>query len=212
MRRLFARLKRNNRAVTIIEFALVCPVMLILIMGLAEIAFQGYLQSILTGAVQKAARDSTIEGNGSSDAGAAIDAKVKAQIALVMKGAVWDDDVSAASPVRQNFAHFADIGPEYYWDNNPANGKYDASTECFLDSNGNGVWDADPSVTGQGGANAIVVYQMGFSYPRLFPLFGLLGWSSTGHISAETILKNQPYKYQNTADDTLVCPKNGKTS
>jgi len=206
MRRRLRKLVGNERAATIIEFALVCPVMLILMMGLGELAFQGYLQSVLTGALQKAARDSSIEGNNTTDAGTAIDNKVKAMIGNILTKTIWD------TSTRQNYSHFADVGPEYYWDNNPKNGKYDSATECFLDTNGNGVWDADPSTSGQGSANAVVVYQMGFTYQRLFPVARMFGWPATAHIVSRTLMKNQPYKYQNTADDTLVCPKGGKTS
>lgn len=205
MRRLLRRLRRNDRGVTIIEFAIVCPVMLMLMMGLGELAFQSYLQAVLTGALQKAARDSTIEGNGTSDATTLIDNRVKTTIGRIIKTATWDDVADPTKPIRENYSHFADVGPEYFWDSNK-NGKYDKNTECFLDSNGNGVWDADPGTTGQGGANAVVVYQMGFTYPRLFPIYRVIGWPNTVHLSAETILKNQPYKYQNTADDARVCP------
>lgn len=197
MRFLFKRLGRDARGVTIVEFAIVCPIMLLLMMGLSELAFQSYLQAILTGAVQKAARDSTIDGNGTADANAAIDNKVKYMIGSVIKNAAWD----ASS--RENYSHFADIGPEYFFDSN-GNGKYDKG-ECFIDSNGNGTWDADPGSSGQGGANAVVVYQIGFSYPRLFPLARMLGWPSTVHITAKTILKNQPYTYTANADDAKVC-------
>jgi Flp pilus assembly protein TadG len=206
MRQLFRVLRRDRQGATAIEFAIVCPVMLILIMGLSELAFQGYLRSSLTGALQKAARDSTIEGNSSTDANTIIDNNVKASINTIIKNVTWD------VTTRESYAHFADIGPEYFWDNNPANGVYDKNTECFLDTNSNGVWDADPGAAGQGGANAAVVYQMGFTYPRLFPIYRIIGWPNTVHIVAKTILKNQPYKYQNTPDNVLVCPKGGKTS
>ncbi|RYF52136.1 MAG: pilus assembly protein [Cytophagaceae bacterium] len=191
------QLAGSTKGATIIEFAIVCPVMLMLVIGLSEITFQEYLQSVLSGAIQKAARDSTIDGNGSSDANTVIDDKVKSSISLIINSAVWDN------ATRTNYSHFADIGPEYFFDSN-GNSTYDKG-ECFIDVNGNSTWDADPGSSGQGGANAVVVYQMGFSYPRLFPVAGLLGWSSSAHISASTILKNQPYKFSNTADSTKIC-------
>lgn len=197
MRTLVHRIRNNRAGATIIEFAIVCPVMLMLVMGLGELAFQGYLQAVLTGAVQKAARDSTIDGNATTDAGTVIDSKVKKAISQILKNATWD------SSSRESYSHFADIGPEYFYDSN-GNNKYDKG-ECFIDSNGNGIWDADPGAIGQGGANAVTVYTMGFTYPRLFPVGRLIGWSGTAHITAMTILKNQPYKYANTADNVKVC-------
>lgn len=194
---LLRQFAESKKGATIVEFAIVCPVMLMLVMGLGEITFQEYLQSVLSGAVQKAARDSTIDGNGSSEANTVIDNKVKSTVSLIIKSPIWDD------ATRTNYSHFADIGPEYFFDSN-GNNTYDKG-ECFIDTNGNSAWDADPGASGQGSANAVVVYQMGFSYPRLFPVAGLLGWSSSAHITASTILKNQPYKFSNTADNTKIC-------
>ena len=199
MRRLFDRLRREQRGVTIIEFAIVCPVLLILLMGLSDLCFQAYLQAVLTGAVQKAARDSALEGNGTEAATTAIDNKVKGAVNGIIKTLVWD------KASRQSFGHFADIGGEYYWDTNK-NNSYDLG-ECFVDTNGSGSWEADPSTAGQGSANAVVVYQMGFNYPRLFPIAKLIGWSDTVHLTSKTVLKNQPYRFQNTADNVKVCPK-----
>ena len=70
--RLAPRLRRDRRGATIMEFAIVSPVMLLLLMGLSDMLYQQYAQSILTGAVQKAGRASTIQGADTSD----VDTKV----------------------------------------------------------------------------------------------------------------------------------------
>jgi hypothetical protein len=77
--------------------------------------------------------------------------------------------------------------------------------ECFTDENGNGSWDADPGVSGQGSASAVTLYTMTASYPRVFPVAGLLGWSSSTTISASTLLKNQPYATQTTNANVTIC-------
>ena len=59
-----------------------------------------------------------------------------------------------------------------------------------------GVWDADPGLSGQGGANDVTLYTMTITYPRLFPVTKALGVSSTQTITATTLLKNQPYATQ----------------
>lgn len=197
MKGIIERLKINIKAATIIEFAFVCPIILIVIMSLGELAFQEYLQSVLSGEIQKAARDSTIDGNGLAESNIVIDNRVKSTISSIINEPIWD------KPSRKNYSHFTDIGPEYFFDSN-GNNAYDKG-ECFIDTNGNSTWDADPGALGQGGANAIVVYQMGFSYPRIFPVANLVGWPSTAHVEATTILKNQPYKFTNIADNTKIC-------
>jgi Flp pilus assembly pilin Flp len=55
-------LRRDKRGATIVEFALVSPVMILMMMGLGDMGYQVYAQSILNGAMQKAARDSAIQG------------------------------------------------------------------------------------------------------------------------------------------------------
>ncbi len=173
--------------------------MLVMMMGLAELTMQSYLQSILTGAVQKASRDSTLEGNNTPLANTTVDNKVMTAVGKVLANLTWD------TPSRVNYSHFADIGPEYYFDSNN-NGVYDSATECYLDSNNNGVWDANPGATGQGTANAVVVYQMGFTYNRLFPIYQMIGWPATQHLTAKTTVKNQPYRTTATSDNVKKCP------
>jgi hypothetical protein len=45
---------------------------------------------------------------------------------------------------------------------------------------------------------------MTVSYPRMFPLAGLLKWSKTVSISGSTVLRNQPYNVQ-TFPSVTIC-------
>ena len=67
-----------------------------------------------------------------------------------------------------------------------------------MDANRNGVWDADGGSDGQGGAKDIVIITFKVSYPRLFPLAALLGWSTNVEMQSDSILANQPYGDQTT--------------
>ena len=187
------RIRRDTRGATLIEFAIVSPVMLLLIMGLCDLCYRAYAQSILTGAVQRSARDATIEG--SADSLDTLDARVFAAVKQVSQKATW-------SSTRKTYRAFADVAPEPFTDSN-GNNKYDMG-ECFSDINGNKVWDADPGKTGQGNANDVTVYTMTVNYPRLFPL-QVAGFTPMQTISAKTILKNQPYGVQATSDPVTIC-------
>lgn len=195
MRRL-RTLRGDDRGVTAIEFAFVAPVMLLLIMGFADLSYQSYVQAMLTGAMQKAGRDSTIQGATSQTA--AIDGVVIGRVRSVAPDATYTSS-------RRSYAQFGQIKPEQFDDNN-SNNTYDAATECFTDINGNNTWDADPGTTGQGGATDVVLYKMTVTYPRLFPLAALVGWSQNQQITAQTILKNQPWAAQNTYTSKRICP------
>ena len=195
-RALFRRLRRDRRGTTVIEFAVIAPSMCLLIMGLSDMAYQSYIQAMLTGAMQKAGRDSGIQDNKTK--GDAIDAQVIGVVRNVAKNATY---VSS----RKSYASFGQVAPEQFDDNN-GNNAYDKASECFTDVNGNGVWDADPGTQGQGGANDVVVYTMTVTYPRLFPLAGLMGLPPMQQVASTTTLKNQPYAQQNSYAAKRICP------
>lgn len=194
LRRLRGRFGADRRGVTAIEFAMILPVMLAMIMGLGELMYQVYTQSILEGAIQKAGRDSAIQGG--ADNAATIDQTVLNMVKTVAPGASF-----AATPTRKSYVTFASAKPEPFTDTN-GNGVRDPK-ECFDDVNGNGSYDTDPGSAGQGGANDVTLYTVKISYPRLFPVGSFFGGSSTQTIVAKTFLKNQPY-----ASQTVVAVKN----
>ncbi|MDQ2879327.1 MAG: pilus assembly protein [Pseudomonadota bacterium] len=203
---LLRRLRSDRRGTAVIEFAIIAPVMMIIIMGLSDLMYQIYAQSILNGAVQKAGRDSGIQGG--DQQATTIDARVISQVANIMSnptqacpttstgGATW-------CSTRKNYDTFKAIAPEPFTDLNGDGIRQPG--ECYSDINGNHQWDADPGTTGQGGADDVTVYTMTITYPRIFPVAGLLGWPSTQTISATTTLKNQPYANQTTTTVATIC-------
>jgi len=178
---------RDERGATIVEFALVAPVMLLMLMGLFDLCYQAYVQSILTGAVQAAGRRGTLEGNSTTAAGDALDEAVIRQMRTVANNLRWKSS-------RKFYRSYSNISAEPFDDANH-NGQYDVG-ECYSDINNNLRWDSDPGNTGQGNANDVTVYTMTVTYPRLFPLTGFMGLPTTQEISASTRLKNQPYGSQ----------------
>ena len=184
------RIGTDERGITLVEFGLVAPVMLLMMMGFFDLAHQAYASSILQGAMQEAARDSTLESGSTATASAAIDAFVEERVRDVT-----GNDATFSSN-RLSYYDFGSVGdPENFVDAAPFNGTYDPG-ECFEDVNGNGTWDSDLGKSGQGGAQDAVLYRMTVTYPRLFPMAGLLGWSKEQVISATTVLRNQPYGAQ----------------
>lgn len=199
------RLVSDQRGATLIEFALVCPVMLLMMMGLGDLLYQAYAQSILNGAVQKAARDSAIEG-GASNA-ATIDGQVIKLMAPLINNLANNCASTGATgawcATRKSYDTFSEVAPEPYTDTND-NDVRDPG-ECFTDENGNGVWDADPGLNGQGGANAVTLYTMTITYPRLFPVARLMRVSPMQTITTSTLLKNQPYAGQTANANVTIC-------
>jgi len=190
------RLRGDRRGATALEFAFVLPPFLFLLMGGSEVVYQVYVQSILDGAIQKAARDSAIQGG--AQRSEELDGKVLSMVQVVAKSATVE------SSTRKSYASFSTIKAERFTDKN-ANNAYDAN-ECFDDVNGNARWDADPGAAGQGGANDVALYTLKIRYPRLFPVAAMLGWGAQTVISASTLLKNQPYATQAVIATKTICP------
>ena len=193
-RRSLSVLRRDSRGVTVVEFAMVAPVMILLIMGLGELMYTIYAQSVLSGAVQKAARDSAIQGG--SDRVLDIDSRVMEQVHTVAPLATH---VSS----RASYHNFASVRPERFTDGNN-NGVRDAG-ECFDDINNNGRWDIDPGIANQGGASDVTRYRIRVTYPRPFPMAQMLGWEKNATMTAETLIKNQPYATQAAQVVRTIC-------
>ena len=182
-------LLRDNRGVTVIEFALIAPVLMIVLMGLFDLSYNMYTTEMLQGAIQKAARDSTIEGAAGDPA--KLDAIVTRAVRAVAPGATLSFD-------RKSYANFTDAArPEDYTDVD-ANGTCN-NGEPFEDTNGNGTWDLDPGKTGFGGARDAVLYTVTVTYQRAFPIAGFIpGQTNDFTLSANTVLRNQPYGQADT--------------
>ncbi len=178
------RLAADRQGATIVEFALVLPPLLLTLMGLLDMAHNMYTAQILNGAVQQAARDSTIEGTKSS--WRVIDAKVTAAARVIAPGA-------NVSIYRVYYQSFTDIGRPEDWTDMNNDGTCN-NGEPFEDVNFNGRWDKKPGRGGIGAARDAVLYNVKISYPRLFPIAQLIpGQSKTMQMETQTILRNQPY-------------------
>ncbi|WP_242150260.1 TadE/TadG family type IV pilus assembly protein [Sphingomonas sp. BAUL-RG-20F-R05-02] len=205
IRRPHQRLADDRRGSTALEFGLIAPVMLLMMMGLGDLLYQAYSQAVLNGAIQKAARDSSVEGGASNTD--AIDAKVVKLMVPLIKNLANNcaptGTTASWCSTRKTYDSFSEVAPEPFTDTN-GNGVRDPG-ECYTDENGNGSWDADPGLNGQGGASAVTLYTMSITYPRVFPVAGLLKLPTMQTITASTLIKNQPYAAQTVSANVTIC-------
>ena len=169
-KRKYRRFGFDQRGATLVEFALIAPVMILMIMGLGDVLYTYYAQSILAGAVQKAGRDSAIQGGGESTD--AIDGQIVSMLSRIMKvpekSCVDSPSAGTWCATRKNYANFSIIRPEPFVDSN-RNGVRDAK-ECYTDINDNGRWDQDAGKAGQGGSDDVTMYTFRLTFARLFPV------------------------------------------
>lgn len=184
------RLARNERGVTVVEFALVAPVLCLVLLGAFDVSHTLYTRATLQGIVQKTARDSTLETGAATDQQQRLDDKVKAQVMALANNAT----IEIKRRYYRTFETAAAAKAEIYDDINK-NGTCDAG-EPYEDANLNNLWDKDGANGGQGGAKDVTLYTVTMSYPRFFPIYNLIGGSTTTKLTASTVLRNQPYSDQ----------------
>ncbi|MCJ1961856.1 TadE/TadG family type IV pilus assembly protein [Novosphingobium mangrovi (ex Hu et al. 2023)] len=195
-RDLFQAWAQDRRGVAAVEFALVAPVMLLTIFGLFDLGYNVYTAEQLEGSIQKAARDSTIEG--AAGRTSQLDERVREAVHAIAPAAELTFE-------RTAYASFSDIGaPEDFTDVN-GDGTCNAG-EPFEDANGNGAWDASQGTRGQGSARDAVLYEVEVTYPRPFPVTALLGMGDTFTMRARTVLRNQPYETNDAPPSIGNCP------
>ncbi len=183
---------RSERGNTIVEFGLIAPVLIVLLMGMLDLGHTLYMRSVLQGAMQKAARDASLETGTQSSVQGTIDAAVTDQVQRLAKNATvtitrtnFRDYTKAATPAKEPFTDT---------DGNGACG----AGEPYQDNNNSGSWDIDSGRGGQGGAQDTVVYSAQVVYPRLFPFMHVVGLPDKVALGASTALVNQPYGDQAT--------------
>ncbi|MEW9855555.1 TadE/TadG family type IV pilus assembly protein [Novosphingobium sp. M1R2S20] len=177
-------LSKDRRGTSAVEFALLAPTLLMAMLGLLDLGYNMYTATILEGSIQKAARDSTLEG--ASGNLAAIDERVREAVHAIAPRA------TIPPPRRTAYSSFSAAGkPEDYTDTN-GNGRCDTG-EPFEDANENGRWDTDRGSAGSGSARDVVLYEVTVTYPRPFPIGKFLGMGETYTMSARTVLGNQPW-------------------
>ena len=189
-------LLRDRRGVSAVEFAMISPVVFMLLFGVLNFGHQVYVASIIDGAMAKAGRDSSLESAFGDQA--AIETAIEEAILPVAPSATFDF-------TRRNYQDFTRIDqPEDFTDAN-GNDVYD-SDECFFDINGNKTYDTDRARGGQGGADDVAVVDVEVTYDRLFPMYGLgeLGQQVTSR--ASTVFRNQPYNDQEERTAVQICP------
>lgn len=186
------RLPDDDRGAYMLEFALIMPVFVMMAMATLDFGMQMYAKSVLAGAVEEAARASTLETNSVSQTG--VDQRVRDGVGRVASYALLSFQRSA-------YQDFSSVGkPEDFTDTN-VNGRRDAG-ECYQDVNSNAVWDAERGENGNGGAGDAVLYRVTMTYDRIFPGWALLGQPQHKAITVSTVLRNQPFAAQ--TDNTVV--------
>lgn len=185
-------LASDKRGATVVEFAIIIPVLCTVLAAGLELGYRAYLGSIVQGALLEASRRATV-GDKTPDQ---IDQIIKDRVAML----------SNASNVKQikkeSFYNFSNVGkPEKITADTDPIGTYNKG-DCYEDANNNSVYDTNTNA-GLGTADDIVRYTVTVEYPNIMPVNKLLGLGAKQTIVAGTVLRNQPFTSR--AQPTIRC-------
>ena len=179
------RLYRNKEGVTAIEFALVAPVLLMLVMGSLEISLMMFATSMMEGA--------TFQSSRTGKTGYVADGLTQEEtiIAALNERAGILMDTENISVTPKSYGSFSEVGePEPFVDTN-GNGERDPG-ENYTDVNGDGEYSEDMGEDSYGASAQVTMYTITYDWPISTPLLQPF-FGETKTLSAITVVKNEPY-------------------
>jgi len=182
------RIAGDERGVAAVEFALIAPVVVLMLGGFMEFAHVSSARSTLEAATMRAAR-----AVAASDCPSQREAILKAIVENGMSGFRSADGKKAQISSKAYSSRFGDVGePEPFEDLN--DNKIWDTGESYTDVNGNGSYDKDMGAAGSiGAAGQVVSYTAQFQVASLFPFISqqFIG-SNSYRLQASTVVRNEP--------------------
>lgn len=190
---ILSALRRDAKAATIVEFALILPVLCMMLLGTLDLGYRSYVSSVVQGTLHDAARMATVGG------------VTTAQIQTFVQNRLQAFSRNATiTTTTRSYSDYSGVKVAETITNDTAPiGTYNPG-DCFQDANGNGVWDSDRGRSGTGNSEDVVYFEVTMSYPHIVPVGRLFGWSSNITTTQNTVLRNQPYAARNNSV-TIVC-------
>jgi hypothetical protein len=179
---------RCRRGASLVEFALVFPLLIVFVVALLEIGMMMFIQSAMEGGLREASRF------GITNQAVAGETRVESILRILEEHTLGFVDFDAATVEIMTYDSFNDVGqPEPFTDQAPLNGVYDLG-EPFTDLNGNAQWDADRGTAGVGASGEVVSYTVEYNW---VPMTGLIsafvGDGSGIPMEASTAVRNEPF-------------------
>lgn len=172
---------------TAIEFALILPALLLIIMGSIELSLYMFVQSSMEGASFSVSR---LGKTGYIQDGSTREETIRDALDDKLGFFLDSNELQIESKIYDNFSSIEQ--PEPFVDVN-SNGERDDG-ENYTDMNGNGQFDTDRGVLGPGDSGEVVVYTVSYPWHVLTPfLSGSLGDDGVVTINSRFVVKNEPF-------------------
>lgn len=152
---------RDTRGTAALEFAILAPLIITLLLGIMELGFVAMVDASLEMAIRQAARYGMVTPD--ADSKPRNDRIREIVESWVGRWLARPDDIDIRI---LSYPAFDNIGePEPFQDDND-NGTWDPG-EAYKDLNEDGTWNADMGTAGAGGREEIVLYEIAFARPTL---------------------------------------------
>lgn len=185
--RLLQRFKKTESGATALEFAIIAPVVMLLLFGIIEFAIIMAVYNVMEGATAVSSR---LGKTGYTAGGMTREQTIIDSIKQRAGTLIDSTKLTLTSKFYKQYDQIND--PEPFIDANH-NGVYDTG-ETFTDINGNGHWDADMGASGYGSAGDVVVYTVSYPWSITTPIMSnLMGSNGVYTITTHAVVKNEPY-------------------
>ncbi len=175
-----------------VEFAVISPVLFLLIMGLVEVGLILSAQNILESATylaSRAGRTGYVANNKTQEE--TIRETLEERASLLFDSQRLS--INSLNMTNSAYSDYSNIGEPEPWVDANGNGAWDYG-ENFTDVNGNGAWDDDQGRSGAGTSGQVVVYTVTYPWRLFTPLIGyVIGENGIVNLSARAVVKNEPY-------------------
>lgn len=179
-------LLRDKSGITALEFALIMPVFLLMVMGIIEFSSIMFTTAVMESATNITSR---LGKTGYVAEGTTREQQIIDSVANRTAGLLDPQKITIESKAYTNFDKIGQPEPCLSPNVSPCPGTPGVN---FVDINGNGTWDADMGKAGLGNAGDVVVYTVTYPWPVMTPLIGsIIG--NTFNITVRTVVRNEPY-------------------
>ena len=185
--RFWQRLWQAEDGVSAIEFAILVPVLILMMFGIIEFGLIMLASNMMESATSITSR---LGKTGYSASGESREDTLLASVRDHTSALLDPDKLSISSKYYDQFDEIGDAEP---WNDRNHNGI--AEVGEYTDVNGNGTYDTDMGSSGYGNAEDIVVYSIHYPWPILTPIMREVIGDEDGNfeITAHAVVKNEPY-------------------
>lgn len=186
------KLWRNDDGATLLEFAFVAPVFILMLIGAMDVGYSMYIKTVAAGTLERAARSGSLEGANFSQ----VEENIRSAVFEILPTyARHDDNVDVS--VR-NYTDFSRIAAAEKITKDINNNGVVDSGDCWIDEDNDGQFGINQGQEGIGGADDAVYYNTTITMKSLFPFHEFLSGSPDKQFVVQTLVINQPFQQQNT--------------